>query len=154
MQLLFPAADDEPQAASAAAPGVYDDRPVTGIVERLRELASGYTGLDGIALLRPLVEREFCGRLAVVSSFGAESAIILAIAAEIDPKTPILFLDTGKLLGETLRYRDRLIARLGLSNVRTIAPDVARLSVADHEGMLWLRDPDACRTAGTRPSRF
>jgi phosphoadenosine phosphosulfate reductase len=48
------------------------------------------------------------------------------------------------LFGETLRYRDRLIARIGLSNVRTIAPDVAQLSAVDPEGMLWLRDPDAC----------
>jgi phosphoadenosine phosphosulfate reductase len=143
MQLLSPV-DDEPEAAFAASPDVYGDQPATGIADRVHELAAGYAGLDGMFLLRPLIEREFCRRLAVVSSFGAESAVILAMAAEIDRTTPVLFLDTGKLFGETLGYRDRLIARLGLSDVRTIAPDVAQLSAADPEGMLWLHDPDAC----------
>lgn len=107
-------------------------------------LAARYGDLDGAALLRPLIEREFSGRLAVVSSFGAESAVTLAMVADIDPGTPVLFLDTGKLFGETLRYRDRLVDRLGLSDVRTMAPDRVRLSAADPDGMLWLRDPDAC----------
>jgi phosphoadenosine phosphosulfate reductase len=107
-------------------------------------LAARYSGLDGIELLRPLIERELFGRLAVVSSFGAESAVILAMVADIDRKTPVLFIDTGKLFGETLRYRDRLATRLGLSDVRTIKPDLAKLSAADADGMRWLRDPDAC----------
>jgi phosphoadenosine phosphosulfate reductase len=55
-------------------------------------------------LLRALIQNEFCGRLAVVSSFGAESAVLLALIAEIDRGVPILFLDTGKLFGETLRF--------------------------------------------------
>ena len=54
-----------------------------------------------------LIQHAFCRRLAVVSSFGAESAVLLALIAEIDRGVPILFLDTGKLFGETLRYRDR-----------------------------------------------
>ena len=114
------------------------------MVARARELTTRYVGLDGMSLLRPLIEHEFSGRLAVVSSFGAESAVILAMAAEIDRTTPVLFLDTGKLFGQTLRYRDRLIAQLGLADVRTIQPDAAQLSAADSEGMLWLHDPDSC----------
>jgi phosphoadenosine phosphosulfate reductase len=143
MQLFSPVGD-EPEAAFTAAPDVNEDRSVAGVAERVRKLAAGYAGLDGISLLRPLTAHEFRGRLAVVSSFEAESAVILAIVAEIDRKTPVLFLDTGKLFGETLRYRDRLTARLGLSDVRTIAPDATQLSAADLDGMLWLRDPDAC----------
>jgi phosphoadenosine phosphosulfate reductase len=111
---------------------------------RLHDLDSRYGGLDGAVLLRPLIEREFYRRLAVVSSFGAESAVILAMIAEIDSSTPVLFLDTGKLFGETLRYRDRLVARLGLADVHTITPDPRRLAAADAQGMLWLHDPDAC----------
>ncbi len=111
---------------------------------RLRDLEARYGGLDGAALLRPLIEREFYDRLAVVSSFGAESAVILAMVAEIDRRTPILFLNTGKLFSETLRYRDQLVARLGLADVRTITPDPRRLAVADAQGMLWLHDPDSC----------
>jgi phosphoadenosine phosphosulfate reductase len=142
--LLRSTGDHEPDAAFADPPDVADAGPVAGIAARVRELATNYADLDGISLLRPLIEREFCDRLAVVSSFGAESALILAMVAEIDRKTPVLFLDTGKLFGETLRYRNRLIAQLGLCDVRTIAPDGAKLSVVDPEGMLWLCDPDAC----------
>jgi len=142
-QLLSPH-DDEPEAAFAASPRVDDNPPGAGIAERIRKLTTRYAGLDGTPLLRPLIEREFCGGLVVVSSFGTESAVILAMVAEIDRKTPVLFLDTGKLFGETLRYRDRLVARLGLCDVRTIAPDVSQLSAVDPEGVLWLSDPDAC----------
>jgi phosphoadenosine phosphosulfate reductase len=143
MPLLSPT-DDDSEAARSAWSDVDHDRPVGGIAEHVRELATKYADLVGISLLQALIEREFCGRLAVVSSFGAESAVLLAMAAEIDRTTPVLFLDTGKLFGETLRYRDRLTARLGLSDVRTITPDTAQLSTVDPEGMLWLRDPDAC----------
>ena len=74
---------------------------------RLDELRHRYSGATAEVLLRALIQHAFCGRLAVVSSFGAESAVLLALIAEIDRGVPILFLDTGKLFGETLRYRDR-----------------------------------------------
>ncbi len=34
------------------------------------------------------------GRLAVVSSFGTESAVLLKFVADVDPSLPVLFLDT------------------------------------------------------------
>jgi phosphoadenosine phosphosulfate reductase len=123
------AREPEPAAASAATP---------------ERLAVRYGGLDGTALLRPLIEQDFRHRLAVVSSFGAESAVILAMVAEVDRTTPVLFIDTGKLFGETLRYRDRLVARLDLADVRTVAPDRRLLAAADPHVMLWLSDPEAC----------
>jgi phosphoadenosine phosphosulfate reductase len=134
--------DDTDPEQPQASPTI-EERPGRNPDEAGR-LTARYAGLDGPELLRSLIDREFFGRLAVVSSFGAESAAILAMVAEIDRTTPVLFLDTGKLFGETLRYRDRLVARLGLSDVRTIAPDPVKLSSADPDGMLWLRDPDAC----------
>lgn len=111
---------------------------------RLRELLDVYAGLSGEALLRPLIGSEFAGRIALVSSFGTESAALLGMVAAIDRSTPILFVDTGRLFGETLRYRDALIARLGLSDVRTIEPKPERVAAADPDGMLFHRDPDAC----------
>ena len=112
----------------------------------LPRLSERYAGLDGAGLLRPMIEREFPGEIAIVSSFGAESAVLLALAAEIDATVPVLFLDTGKLFGETLRYRDELSRRLGLSEVRVLRPDPADLRSADPDGMLWSRAPDACCT--------
>lgn len=111
---------------------------------RLLELRARYRGLEGEALLRPLIEREFPGRIAVVSSFGAESAVLLHMVAGIDPTTPVLFLNTGKLFGETLRYRDRLQNALGLTDLRALHPHPADEAARDPDGTLWARDPDAC----------
>ena len=82
--------------------------------------------------------------LALVSSFGSESAALLKVMAEVDPAIPVIFLDTGWLFEETLTYRDALIARLGLRDVRSIKPLEQTLSREDPERSLWFSDPDAC----------
>jgi phosphoadenosine phosphosulfate reductase len=82
--------------------------------------------------------------LALVSSFGTESAALLKLMAEVDPAIPVIFLDTGWLFEETLAYRDDLVARLGLSDVRSIKPLEQTLSREDPERALWFSDPDAC----------
>lgn len=112
--------------------------------ERVASLRARYGHLRGAALLRPLIEREFPGQAALVSSFGAESAVLLHMTAAIDPVFPVLFIDTGKLFAETLAYRDRLIERLGLTNVTTLTPDRTELEKADGDGTLWARQPDLC----------
>jgi phosphoadenosine phosphosulfate reductase len=114
------------------------------LLARVAALTRRYAPLDGEALLRPLIEHEFRGRIAVVSSFGAESAIVLGLVAAIDRRTPIVFIDTGKLFGETLRYRDQLIAKLRLDDVRVFDPDPLALAAADPAGGLWYSDPDRC----------
>ena len=79
------------------------------------------------------------------SSFGAESAVLLAMAAEVDPAVPVAFRDTGKLFGETLTYRDKLSKHLGLTNVITVKPDPVAEAELDKPGTLWRDNPDACR---------
>jgi len=101
-------------------------------------------GLPPERLLRELLTIEFPGRIAVVSSFGAESAALLHMVATIDPATPVVVIDTGKLFEETVRYRDELTGRLGLSDVRIERPDPIALAVEDPDGTLWSRDPDRC----------
>jgi phosphoadenosine phosphosulfate reductase len=83
-------------------------------------------------------------RLAVVSSFGTESAALLKVMADVDPAIPVIFLDTGWLFEETLAYRDILVATLGLRDVRSIKPLEQTLSREDPERELWFSDPDAC----------
>ncbi len=100
-------------------------------------------GLDGPTALRAAIA-AFPGKIAVVSSFGAESAVLLSVVAEIDRAVPVLFLDTGKHFDETLDYRRALAARLGLLDVRDITPDKSELSSVDPDGDLWVWDPDAC----------
>jgi phosphoadenosine phosphosulfate reductase len=83
-------------------------------------------------------------RLALVSSFGTESAALLKVMADVDPAIPVIVLDTGWLFEETLAYRDTLIAALGLTDVRSIKPLEETLSRQDPERELWFSDPDAC----------
>jgi phosphoadenosine phosphosulfate reductase len=83
-------------------------------------------------------------KLAVVSSFGTESAALLKIVADVDPAIPVVFLDTGWLFQETLDYRDQLTRLLGLSDVRSIKPLEASLQREDAGNDLWFSDPDAC----------
>jgi phosphoadenosine phosphosulfate reductase len=83
-------------------------------------------------------------RLALVSSFGTQSAALLKVMADVDPAIPVIFLDTGWLFEETLAYRDTLIAKLGLRDVRAIKPLDETLSREDPERDLWFNNPDAC----------
>jgi phosphoadenosine phosphosulfate reductase len=83
-------------------------------------------------------------QLALVSSFGTESAALLKVMADVDPAIPVIFLDTGWLFEETLAYRDTLISVLGLRDVRSIKPLEETLSRQDPDRELWFTDPDAC----------
>lgn len=83
-------------------------------------------------------------KLAVVSSFGTESAALLKVVADVDPAIPVIFLDTGWLFQETLDYRDQLTQILGLRDVRTVKPLDAALQRDDAGRELWFSDPDAC----------
>jgi phosphoadenosine phosphosulfate reductase len=114
------------------------------IERRAAVLAWRYGRLEGEALLRPLIEADLHGRIALLCSFGTESALLLHMVARIDRATPVIFLDTGKLFGETLRYRDALVEKLGLQDLRTIEPDPSALERDDPDGMLWQHDANAC----------
>jgi phosphoadenosine phosphosulfate reductase len=129
-----------PRAFDRASDHVSDPADRT----RLEELRRAAEGLDAAGILELALRQAFPGRTAVVSSFGAESAVLLHLVAAIDPATPILFLNTGKLFGETLRYRDRLQDLLGLTDLRSIGPDPRERAGRDPDGVLWSRDPDSC----------
>ena len=94
-------------------------------------------------ILRAAVER-YGDKLALVSSFGSESAVLLHMAAQIDPNITVLFLDTGMLFGQTLDYRQRLAAQLGLTDVRDLRPQYQDIAIHDPSADLWKTDTDAC----------
>lgn len=102
--------------------------------------------LDGVELLMVLAGPGGVvhGRTALVSSFGAESGVLLHLVASVDPYVPVIFLDTLKHFPETLEYRDRLVERLGLREVRTLRPDRLNLAQNDRHERLFLDDPDLC----------
>jgi len=84
------------------------------------------------------------GRVAMVSSFGAESVVLLHMVAQANPDTPVLFLDTEMLFPETLTYQREVATQLGLTDIRIIRPDRAKLLERDVDGILHTIDPDAC----------
>ncbi|MDO8295860.1 MAG: phosphoadenylyl-sulfate reductase [Caulobacter sp.] len=87
---------------------------------------------------------EFGPKLALVSSFGAESAVLLHLASQVSRDIPVLFLDTGMLFGQTLDYRQQLAARLGLTDVRDLRPRFTDIATQDPRADLWKTDTDAC----------
>lgn len=114
------------------------------VAAQLADLQAKAKDRDPHGILELALTGEFKGKTAVVSSFGAESAVLLKLVADIDPNTPILFLNTGKLFGETLRYRDRLQDVLGLGDVRSLSPSLEQRGAKDPDGTLWSRNADAC----------
>ena len=98
----------------------------------------------GDQVLRAAIEDVFPFRVAALSSFGAESAVVLHMIAAIDPATPVIFLDSGQLFAQTLQYQRDLSDRLGLTNIRVQHPDTQDVTKADPDGMLWKSDPEAC----------
>jgi phosphoadenosine phosphosulfate reductase len=100
--------------------------------------------LDGPDLLAPIITGQFCGNIALVSSFGAVSAVLLHMAASIDRSIPVITLDTEKLFPETVAYRAQLTALFGLTDLRIVTPQTDSLRVLDGVGSLHQTDPDRC----------
>lgn len=132
---IHPARRRNPPAAHGPAGGPAD--LVADLQDRLGDASAS-------ELLRCALTELFPGRIAAVSSFGAESVVLLHLIAGIDAATPILFVDTGRHFRETLDYRDRLIAELGLTDVRTIGPTPEEVAALDARLDRSTWDPDGC----------
>ncbi len=107
-------------------------------------LDARFAGVPTGAMLAELLTGELRGRVALVSSFGAESAALLHMVAEVDRDVPVVFVNTQKMFGETLAYRDELAERLGFTDLRVFRPDPRRLAERDKAGLRWSYDPDGC----------
>ena len=112
--------------------------------ERARTLNEEFGALTAQQMLGRLLRGSAAGRVAVVSSFGAEAACLLKLVAEKDPATPVVFLDTRKHFAETLSYVDDLMDQLGMTTLVRARPAPSRLEVEDPDGNLHLRDSDRC----------
>ncbi len=123
-------------------PGALAERKLL----RAQALAAELEGKSPQEVLRRVIEQEFRGRIALVSSFGAESASLLHMAAAIDPDLPVIFIDTEKHFAQTLDYKDELAKRLGLRNLQVVKPDPTEERIEDPKGDLWKSNPDACCT--------
>lgn len=107
-------------------------------------LTAKYAGVSTDAMLADLLGGELQGRVAAVSSFGSESAVLLDMVAAVDKDVPVIFINTQKIFGETLAYRDELAERLGFTDLRVFRPDPRLLAAQDGTSLRWSYDPDGC----------
>jgi phosphoadenosine phosphosulfate reductase len=126
---------------NALAPHILSRRDASPSADTLDRALRTASPQNVIAAALAAIGRD---KLALVSSFGTQSAALLKVMADVDPAIPVIFLDTGWLFEETLAYRDTLIEVLGLRDVRSIEPLEETLSRQDPDRDLWFSDPDAC----------
>ncbi len=111
---------------------------------RAKRLAAKYRDASASDIIKMAVHEEFIDRIAMVSSFGAESAVLLKLVADIEPNIPVVFLETGKHFAQTLSYRNNLATALGLTNIVNVTPKEQEIEAEDPRGDLWRSDTDAC----------
>ena len=117
----------------------------TGVVaDRVDALNARYRHHSATAVLEHALKDDDLGRVALVSSFGAESVVLLHLVSVIAPETPVLFIDTRMLFPETLEYQRLLAETLHLGDVRTIRAIQPRLAFEDPDNTLHQFNTDAC----------
>ena len=111
---------------------------------RAEALSAAWEHLTAQEILQKAIQEEFIGDITLSSSFGADSAVLLHMVAQIEPSLPVLFLDTDRHFFQTLQYRDELVAKLGLTNLVNLKADVAEAAREDDKNTLWRTQPDQC----------
>ncbi len=125
-------------------PDSTSERGASSPVSRRGESVRGEVGGGSPQDVLAWALERWRGRIALVSSFGTESAVLLHLAAQVDPSVPVIFLDTGHLFAQTLDYRADLARKLGLTDVRDIRAAYADLALNDPKADLWRTSTDAC----------
>ncbi|MGQ0567207.1 MAG: phosphoadenylyl-sulfate reductase [Gemmobacter sp.] len=120
------------------------DRHTGDVATRVAALNARYRHHSATAVLEHSLKDDDLGRVALVSSFGAESVVLLHLVSVIAPETPVLFIDTRMLFPETLEYQRKLADSLPLCDVRTIRAAAPRLAFEDPDNTLHQVNTDAC----------
>lgn len=111
---------------------------------RAERLNDRYRHHAAIEVLRRAVTDPDLGRVSLVSSFGAESVVLLHMVSLVAPGLPVLFIDTQMLFPETLDYQRQVAAKLGLTNVQVITASDEEIARNDPDRTLHKVNPDAC----------
>jgi len=119
-------------------------RDALPLADRIAGLNARYRHHSATSVVDHALGDADTGRVALVSSFGAESVVLLHMVAMVEPATPVLFVETGMLFPETLAYQHEVAAHLGLRDLRIIRATPVRVAAHDPEGLLHRTDPDAC----------
>jgi phosphoadenosine phosphosulfate reductase len=138
-----PHPNPSPEGEGLRTPDRIDTGPAYTEADAIR-LNNMFRGRDTVEMLEVLLNDNILGDAAIVSSFGAESAVLLHLIGSIKPDAPVIFLETGKHFPETIAYRDTLAAEIGLTNIITVGPDAEVIAKKDETGLRWSYDPDGC----------
>ena len=122
------------------------EAPLAPVAERVADLNARYRHHAATEVLEHALTDPQVGRIAMVSSFGAESVALLHMVSVIDQGVPVIFLDTEMIFPETRDYQAGVAERLGLRNLHISRPDPTELFLRDPENDLHISDPDACCT--------
>ena len=120
------------------------EAPLPPVIERVTELNRRYASHSAADVLEHALTDPQVGTTALVSSFGAESVVLLHMVSVIDRTTPVLFLDTEMLFPETLEYQTVVADSLALNNIRTIRPDHEQTFLKDPNNGMHRTNPDGC----------
>lgn len=118
--------------------------PFPSLDQRVAALNERYRHHSATAVLERALNDPEVGSLALVSSFGAESVVLLHLVSVIAPGTPVIFIDTQMLFPETLEYQRELAGKLNLTDLRTIRADRRDTAFEDPDGTLHEVNTDAC----------
>ena len=114
------------------------------IADRVAALNARYRHHSATAVLEHALSDPDLGQVALVSSFGAESVVLLHLVSVLAPETPVIFVDTRMLFPETLAYQRQLADSLPLCDIRTIRARQTRTDFEDPDGTLHQFSTDAC----------
>jgi phosphoadenosine phosphosulfate reductase len=135
-----PAVDPDPaiwRRRRAAA----NDRDLDALAERLNRETAGKGAAE---IVQAALDPALGLKVGTISSFGAESAVLLDVVAREKADVPVVFLETGQHFLQTLSYRTQLTKALGLTDVRLVTPDAEEKATLDARDDLWKTDADAC----------
>jgi phosphoadenosine phosphosulfate reductase len=118
--------------------------PAAGLDAKVAALNLRYRHHSATTVLERALKDPEVGSLALVSSFGAESVVLLHLVSVVAPGTPVLFIDTRMLFPETLAYQQELAAKLDLTDIRTIRASQIDLKFEDPDDTLHQFNADAC----------
>ena len=114
------------------------------VIDRVATLNARYRHHAATAVLEHALHDPEVGRIALVSSFGAESVVLLHMVSVINRATPVLFIDTELLFAETLAYQHEVADKLQLSNITTVRANPKTLAYEDPDNTLHQFNTDAC----------
>ena len=136
-------ASADPAAPVAKDPSFVDSRGETGNVEALEErlgldLRAANTALESQSASERVAWslEHFHSKMALTSSFGAQSAVSLHLVTQQWPDVPVILIDTGYLFPETYEFIDQLTERLSL-NLKVYRSHMSPAWQEKRFGKLW-----------------